>query len=111
MDGGCADIVSSVKDIPEAGGQRLAAEVLAAISAVRRVARRAARSAWPAQPLPPAQSELLQLAAARPGISVADAARELRLAPNTGPNPRGVRRALGPAHGHRQRGTAHRRVA
>jgi DNA-binding MarR family transcriptional regulator len=103
MDRCCADIVSSVKDIPESGAQRLAAEVpaaelpaaelpaaevlaaevLAAISAVRRVARRAARSAWQAQPLPPAQSELLRLAAARPGISVADAARELRLAPNT----------------------------
>jgi DNA-binding MarR family transcriptional regulator len=88
MDRCCADIVSSVKDIPESGAQRqaaevLAAEVLAAISAVRRVARRAARSAGQAQPLPPAQSELLQLAAARPGISVADAARELRLAPNT----------------------------
>ena len=41
------------------------------------------RSAWPGQPLPPAESELLRLAAARPGIGVADAARELRLAPNT----------------------------
>jgi DNA-binding MarR family transcriptional regulator len=65
------------------GTQQLAAEVLAAISAVRRVARRAARSAWQAQPLPAAQSELLRLAAARPGISVAEAARELRLAANT----------------------------
>ncbi|MBV9095922.1 MAG: MarR family transcriptional regulator [Streptosporangiaceae bacterium] len=63
--------------------QALAAELLAAISAVRRVARRAARSAWQRQPLPPTQSELLRLAAAHPGISVADAARELRLAPNT----------------------------
>jgi DNA-binding MarR family transcriptional regulator len=47
------------------------------------VARRAARSAWTGEPLPPAQSELLRLAAARPGISVADAAHQLRLAPNT----------------------------
>jgi DNA-binding MarR family transcriptional regulator len=39
--------------------------------------------AWAQQPLPPAQSELLRLAAARPGLSVAEAARELRLAPNT----------------------------
>lgn len=62
---------------------RLAAELLAAISAIRRIARRAARSAWHAEPLPPAQSELLRLAAARPEISVADAAHELRLAPNT----------------------------
>jgi DNA-binding MarR family transcriptional regulator len=63
--------------------QPLAAELLAAISAIRRIARRVARSAWTEEPLPPAQSELLRLAAARPGISVADAARELRLAPNT----------------------------
>jgi DNA-binding MarR family transcriptional regulator len=61
----------------------LAAEVLGAISAIRRVARRAVRSAWDAEPLPSAQSELLRLAAARPGISVAEAAHELRLAPNT----------------------------
>jgi DNA-binding MarR family transcriptional regulator len=65
------------------GAAGLAAELLAAISAIRRVARRAARSAWHAEPLSPPQSELLRLAAARPGLSVADAARELRLAPNT----------------------------
>jgi DNA-binding MarR family transcriptional regulator len=70
--------------LAEAGSsQPLAAELLAAVSAIRRIARRAARSAWTDEPLPPAQSELLRLAAARPGISVADAARELRLAPNT----------------------------
>jgi DNA-binding MarR family transcriptional regulator len=67
----------------EGNSQRLAADVLAAVSAIRRVGRRAARSAWPAEPLPSAQSELLRLAAARPGISVAEAAHELRLAPNT----------------------------
>jgi DNA-binding MarR family transcriptional regulator len=61
----------------------LAGELLGAISAVRRIARRAARAAWPEEPLPSAQSELLRLAAARPGISVAEAAHELRLAPNT----------------------------
>jgi DNA-binding MarR family transcriptional regulator len=60
-----------------------AADLLAAISVIRRAARRAARQAWAQQPLPPAQSELLRLAAARPGITVADAAQELRLAPNT----------------------------
>jgi DNA-binding MarR family transcriptional regulator len=60
-----------------------AADLFAAISVVRRAARRAARQAWTQQPLPPAQSELLRLAAARPGITVADAAQELRLAPNT----------------------------
>ena len=56
---------------------------MAAISAVRRTARQAVRKAWRDEPLPTAQSELLRLVAARPGISVADAARELRLAPNT----------------------------
>jgi DNA-binding MarR family transcriptional regulator len=60
-----------------------AGDVLAAISAVRRSARRAVRLAWRQEPLPPAQSELLRLTAARPGITVADAAQELRLAPNT----------------------------
>ncbi len=63
--------------------QALAAELLVTISAIRRIARRAARLAWRDEPLPPAQSELLRLAASRPGLSVADAAHELRLAPNT----------------------------
>jgi DNA-binding MarR family transcriptional regulator len=58
-------------------------ELLGAISQVRRAARRAARQAWEQEPLPPAHSELLRLAADRPGITVADAAHELRLAPNT----------------------------
>jgi DNA-binding CsgD family transcriptional regulator len=61
----------------------LATELLGTISAIRRIARRAARLVWQDEPLPPAQSELLRLAAAQPGLSVADAARELRLAPNT----------------------------
>ncbi|HEY7430944.1 MAG TPA: MarR family transcriptional regulator [Streptosporangiaceae bacterium] len=60
-----------------------AAELLVAISAVRRSARRAVRQAWPTEPLPPAQGELLRLVAGRPGMTVAEAAAELRLAPNT----------------------------
>jgi DNA-binding MarR family transcriptional regulator len=60
-----------------------AAELLAAIGAVRRTARRAVRQRWHAEPLPMAQAELLRLVAAQPGISVAEAAAELRLAPNT----------------------------
>jgi len=63
--------------------QAAAAELFAAISVIRRTSRRTARQAWAQQPLPPAQSELLRLTAARPGITVADAAQELRLAPNT----------------------------
>jgi DNA-binding MarR family transcriptional regulator len=65
------------------GSQPLAAELLDAISAIGRIARRTARSGWTEEPLPSAQAELLRLAAARPGISVAGAAHELRLAPNT----------------------------
>jgi DNA-binding MarR family transcriptional regulator len=57
--------------------------LLTAISQVHRMARRAVRQAWGQDPLPPAQSELLRLAASMPGITVADAAQELRLAPNT----------------------------
>jgi len=63
--------------------QAAAAELLNAISIARRTARRAARQAWHQDPLPSAQSELLRLTADRPGITVADAAQELRLAPNT----------------------------
>jgi DNA-binding MarR family transcriptional regulator len=60
-----------------------AAEFLDAVSAVRRAARRAVRLTWQTEPLPPAQSELLRLAARMPGLTVAQAAQELRLAPNT----------------------------
>jgi len=59
------------------------AELLAAISTVRRAARRMVRHTWATEPLPAAQSELLRLIATRPGMSVAEAAAELRLAPNT----------------------------
>ena len=68
---------------PPAAANREAADLLAAISAVRRTARQTVRRAWWDEPLPPAQSELLRLVAGQPGISVAEAARELRLAPNT----------------------------
>ena len=64
-------------------GAALAAGLLTAVGAVRRTTRRAARNASPTEPLPPARSELLRLTARQPGITVAEAARELRLAPNT----------------------------
>ena len=69
-----------------AAGERAkdeAATLLVALGAVQRVARRAVRGAAYAEPLPPARSELLRLVARRPGISVAEAAQELRLAPNS----------------------------
>ena len=62
---------------------REAADLVAAISAVRRTARQAVRKGRRDEPLPTAQSELLRLVADRPRICMAEAARELRLAPNT----------------------------
>jgi DNA-binding MarR family transcriptional regulator len=60
-----------------------AARLLAALGAIRRVARRALSSQAPAHALSPARSELLRLTVHRPGISVAEAAQEMRLAPNS----------------------------
>jgi DNA-binding MarR family transcriptional regulator len=68
---------------PEAEWAEAAAALLTAIGAVRRAVRRSARQAWAAEPLPQPHSELLRLAARRPGLSVAQAAGELLLAPNT----------------------------
>lgn len=78
-------IVSSVNDVslPLERAKTEAAQLLTAMGAVRRVARRAVRSSADGDPLPPARSELLRLAARRPGIGVAEAATELRLAPNS----------------------------
>jgi DNA-binding MarR family transcriptional regulator len=91
-----------------AASQAAAAELLGAISIVRRTVRRATRQAWQQEPLPPAQSELLRLAADRPGMTVAGAAQELRLAPNTVSTLVGrltaaglLDRARGPADGRR----------
>src|SRR5262249_6600057 len=79
--------VSSVNEIDAgAGGEAKseAAELLAAVGAIRRIARRAVRHSASADPLPPARSELLRLAARRPGLSVAAAPLVLRLAPHHG---------------------------
>lgn len=81
-----AHIVSSVNDVSVAVSETAktaAAELLAALGAISRVARRAVSSSALAGALPPARSELLRLTARRPGISVAEAAQELRLAPNS----------------------------
>ena len=72
---------TALSERPDSGP--LAAQLLSAVGAVRRTTRRAARNASATEPLPPARSELLRLAAHQPGITVAEAARELRLAPNT----------------------------
>ena len=79
-------IVSSVNEVDTAAEEEAkaeASELLTAVGAIRRVARRAVRHSANAEPLPPARSELLRLAARRPGLSVAEAAHELRLAPNS----------------------------
>jgi DNA-binding MarR family transcriptional regulator len=76
--------VKEFSSVPATGRHAdVAAEFLAAMSALRRTARRATRHTWSAEPLPVAQGELLRLVAGQPGISVAEAAAELRLAPNT----------------------------
>lgn len=79
--------MNEVSTVPATAGtaqaKAQAAELLAAIGAVRRIARRAVRAAANGDPLPPARSELLRLVARRPGIGVAEAAAELRLAPNS----------------------------
>jgi DNA-binding MarR family transcriptional regulator len=76
------DIVSSVNEI--ISGTRLRSEeLLTTLGAIRRVARRAVRQSAHGDALPPARSELLRLAGRSPGISVADAAHELGLAPNS----------------------------
>ncbi len=75
--------VSAAADQATDQAKAEAAELLGALGAVRRVARRAVHSSAYAEPLPPARSELLRLASRRPGISVAEAAQELRLAPNS----------------------------
>ncbi len=77
------DITRTEATEPGLGAQSAAADLFTAMAVLRRAARRAAHEAWTQQPLPPAQAELVRLASARPGISVADAAQELRLAPNT----------------------------
>jgi DNA-binding MarR family transcriptional regulator len=75
--------VNDASPLPGDLARAEAGELLSAVGAVRRVARRAVRNSLTAQPLPPARSELLRLAARRPGISVAEAAHEMRLAPNS----------------------------
>ncbi len=72
-------IVSSVND----SSASTAGELLEATGLLRRTIRRALRLVSQVEPLPPTHCELLRLAESRPGITVADAAQELHLAPNT----------------------------
>jgi DNA-binding MarR family transcriptional regulator len=61
----------------------LARDLLEGWAAGRRLLRRRVRSAMGEPALPTAQVELLRLVETEPGIRVGDAARSLRLAPNT----------------------------
>jgi DNA-binding MarR family transcriptional regulator len=61
----------------------LADELFAALGVFRRTARRAAGRPWPLDELVGAQLELLRVIRRQPRISVAEAAAELGLVPNT----------------------------
>ena len=66
-----------------AGDLALAEELFAAVGHLRRQGRRLGGGPVPAATLSGAQVELVRLVRRRPGVSVAEAAAELALAPNT----------------------------
>lgn len=61
----------------------LAQRLVDHMGALRRSIRRASGSTWPGRALTNAQIDLVRVVRDQPGISVAEAAAELRLAPNT----------------------------
>jgi len=65
------------------GTNLLAEELLASIGLVRRHLRRSAGRPWPLSALTDSQAELVRTVRRNPGISVAEAAAELGLVPNT----------------------------
>jgi DNA-binding MarR family transcriptional regulator len=60
-----------------------AAGLLGVLGPLQRTLRKRAREDWPLEPLATAQVELLRTIRRRPGISVGEAAADLRIAPNT----------------------------
>jgi DNA-binding MarR family transcriptional regulator len=60
-----------------------AAGLLGVLGPLQRTLRKRAREDWPLEPLATAQVELLRTVRRRPGISVGEAAADLRIAPNT----------------------------
>jgi len=72
-----------VETVLEQTPAALSGELLAALNSIRRSARRRARRPVELAELTGAQLELVRVVRRRPGISVADAAQELRVAPNT----------------------------
>jgi DNA-binding MarR family transcriptional regulator len=60
-----------------------ASGLLAVLGPLQRVLRKRAREDWPLEPLATAQVDLLRAVRIRSGITVGEAAAELRIAPNT----------------------------
>ncbi len=60
-----------------------AAGLIGVLGPLQRSLRKRAREDWPLEPLATAQVELLRTIRHRPGISIGEAAAELRIAPNT----------------------------
>jgi len=60
-----------------------AAALVGVLGPLHRTLRKRAREDWPLEPLATAQVELLRTVRRRAGISVGEAAAELRIAPNT----------------------------
>lgn len=73
----------TVSDGVDADAGELAQSLLDSMAAIRRTARRVAQRPALLSNLTGSQLELVRTVRRRPGISVADAAEELRLAPNT----------------------------
>ncbi len=69
--------------VPEAARVALADELLAVIASIRRTGRRDSERPPELYSLSSAQVELVRLVRRRPGVSVTDAAAQLRLAANT----------------------------
>jgi DNA-binding MarR family transcriptional regulator len=74
---------SSQGYVPSADRQRVADELLTNMASIRRAGRRHSGRPVELSSLTGAQLELLRLIRRRAGVSIADAAQELRLAPNT----------------------------
>jgi DNA-binding MarR family transcriptional regulator len=71
--------------MPEAtvSNQQLADGLLRAVLPMHRLLRRRVREDWPLEPLPSAGVSMLLAVRQHPGMSVGEAAAELRVAPNT----------------------------
>ncbi len=68
---------------PVASREDTAAGLLMVLGPLQRMLRKRAREDWPLEPLATALVELLRAVRSRTGISVGEAAAELRIAPNT----------------------------